>query len=187
MKPTVKNWHLIVMTGVDADAIPSNLNHVFSFLRSSVFLIFINIFFIQNTNKFYKVSTDVVPMSDVHEHLYRPLKQHQPNNSYHHKNNSQNTDANEDDIAQVMRLNFGVPRAALTVFVSLPSLLLQTALLRRNDGHRRDLPQGVTLHLVLLHVLLLPVREINVELVYQHSDVLMFLQGDVRSQGLQLS
>lgn len=126
-------------------------------------------------------------MSNVHEHLYRPLKQHQPNNSYHHKNNGQNTDANEDDIAQVMRLNLGVPRAALTVFVTLLSLLLQTPLLRRNDGHRRDLPQGVTLHLVLLHVLLLPVREINVELVYQHSDVLMFLQGDVRSQGLKLS
>lgn len=119
--------------------------------------------------------------------LYKPLKQHQPNNSYHHENNSQNTDANEDDIAQVMRLNLQVLRATLTVFISWLILLLQTTVLCRNDGHGRDLPQGVTLHLVLLHVLLLPVREINVELVYQHSDVLMFLQGVVRSQGLKLS
>lgn len=141
--------------------------------------------FIQNTNKFYKVSTDVIPMSGVHERVSRPLKQHQPNNSYHHENNGQNTDADEDDIAQVMRLDLRVPPAALAVFVTLLSLLLQTTLLRRNDGHRGNLPQGVTLHLVLLHVLLLPVGEIDVELVHQHRDVVMFLQGDVRSRGVK--
>lgn len=40
---------------------------------------------------------EMIYVLDVH--LYTLLKQHQPNNSYHHENNSQDTDANEDDIA----------------------------------------------------------------------------------------
>lgn len=71
----------------------------------------------------------------LHVHLYTLLKQHQPNNSYHHENNSQDADANEDDVAQVVRLSFWVPHAAVSVSVALLGLLLQATLLCRNDGH----------------------------------------------------
>ena len=109
--------------------------------------------------------------------LYILLQQHQPNNSYHHEDNSQNADADEDDIAQIVRLSVLMPDVVSTAVVSLQGLLLQEALLCRNDGHWCYLPQGIALHLVLLHILLLPVREIDVELVHQHGDVPVFLQG----------
>lgn len=80
-----------------------------------------------------------------------------------------------------MRLSVWVPRAAVTVPVTLLGLLLQTTLLGRNDGHGRYFPQGVTLHLVLLHVQLLPIGEVDVEFVHQHSDILMFLQEPERN------
>lgn len=60
---------------------------------------------------------------------YILLKQHQPDDSYHHENDSQNTDANEDNIAQVMRHRFWLPCAAIIVIVSLLGLLLKTTLL----------------------------------------------------------
>lgn len=68
-------------------------------------------------------------ISALDVHLYPLLKQHQPNNSYHHENNSQNTYANEDDVAEVMRLSFWVPGAAVAASVTLLGLLLQTTLL----------------------------------------------------------
>lgn len=105
------------------------------------------------------------------------LKKHQPDNGDHHENDSKNTDADEDDITQVVRLGFWVSRKAAVVTVRLLGLLLQASLLRRNDGHCGYLPQGITLHLVFLHVLLLPIREIDVELVYEHGDVSVLLQG----------
>lgn len=70
---------------------------------------------------------ETIHVLDVH--LYTLLKQHQPNNSYHHENNSQDTDANEDDIAEVMRLSFCVPHATVAASVALLGLLLQTTLL----------------------------------------------------------
>lgn len=105
------------------------------------------------------------------------LKEHQPDYGYHHEDDSKNTDADEDDVTQVMRFGFWVSCKAAVVTVRLMGLLLQATLLRRNDRHCGYLPQGIALHLVFLHVLLLPIREIDVELVDEHGDVSVFLQG----------
>lgn len=75
-----------------------------------------------------------------------------------------------------MRLRLRTACFAFGAYFPLLASLLEAALLIRNDRHRRYLPHCVALHLVLLHVLLLPIGEIDEELVDQHGDVLVFLQ-----------
>lgn len=111
------------------------------------------------------------------------LKQNQPYYGNHHENNSQNADAYEDDVAQVVRLTLRTAHVAFGADFPLLGPLLEAALLIRNDRHRCYLPHCVALHLVLLHFLLLSIREIDVELVDQHGDVLLFLH-EVTSMSL---
>lgn len=62
-------------------------------------------------------------------HLYVSLKQNQPYYSNYHENNSQNTDAYEYNVAQIVRLSLWTAHFAFGAYFPLLGLLLEAALL----------------------------------------------------------
>lgn len=106
------------------------------------------------------------------------LEEHEPDDGDEHEDDGQHADADEDDVAGLVRFGLGSPSAllALRLLGESGEFVHPDPVLRRDDADRRHLPLRVTPHLVLLNALLFSVREVDVERVHQHGDVVTFLK-----------
>lgn len=111
------------------------------------------------------------------------LQKHEPHHRDDHEEPGQDADADEDNVAGVLALDFaGVHCSPVPLLGNYQVFCLaEPGWVRAGDeGHRGFLPLWLTLHLVLVDVLLVAHRKIDVEGADNDRCVVAFLQDKGR-------